>query len=312
MRRLTVSLLSFLALTLVFGVALQATAPVAAQESNETNATVVEISLGENGDPVSATDREQVRTAISRRLDGVSGYNGTVDSSEDGLVLRLRPATPPRVIDRLLQRGAFSLLVRTPNASSVEVLSNEDVDRAGDTRVQGGTALVPIQLTDSGAGEFSGTLQQLNVTDNPSACDGTDRTGYCLIVRLDGSVVNAAGVTPKLAAAVDSGEFNRTRSLFLTASERSQVDRLRLALPTEPLSVPATVGSVRNVSSTETTTTATATVTAAETATTTASAGSNDSSTTGASGASGPGFTPGTVVVALLALRVVVRQRARN
>lgn len=312
MRRLTLSLLSLLGLALVFAFALQATAPVAAQESSDTNVTVVEISLGEDGAPVSDQEREQVEDAISRRLSGVSGYNGTIASSDDGLVLRLRPAAPPRVIDRLLQRGNFSFVARTPNATGVEVLSNEDVERVGATSVQSGTPFVPIQLTDSGVGEFSATLQQLNVTANPSACDSTNRTGYCLIVQLDGATLNAAGVTPPLAAAIESGEFNQTRSFFLTAPERSQVDRLRLALATEPLPVSTTATSVRNVSLTEQTATATATVTPTETAATTVSAGSNETSTTGSSGASGPGFTPVAVVTALFALALFAGQRARN
>jgi hypothetical protein len=320
MRRLTVFLPSLLVLALVFALALQATGPVVAQEPSDTNVTVVEISLGEDGERVSDLERERVETAILRRLSGVSGYNGTIERSDGGLVLRLRPAAPPRVIDRLLQRGNFSFVARTPNATGVEVLSNEDVDRVGASRVQSGTPFVPIQLTDSGVREFSATLQQLNVTDNPSACDSTNRTGYCLIVQLDGSALNAAGVTPPLAAAIESGEFNQTGSFFLTTPERSQVDRLRLALATEPLPVSATASSVRNVSSTEptatttTTATATATITATETAATTATAGSNDTRTTGSSGASGPGFTPAAVVTALLALALgpFARQRARN
>jgi len=310
-----IALLAFLlALALVSPVALPAVGPVAGQESSDANATVVEITLGEDGEPVSDRERQQVGATISRRLSGVSGYNGTIESSGEGLVLQLRPAAPPRVVDRLLQRGNFSFVARTPAVNGVEVLSNDDVDRVGAARMQGGTPFVPIQLTDRGAEEFSATVRRLNVTANPGACDGTNQTGYCLIVQLDGTALNTAGVTPRLADAIENDQFNRSKSFFLTTSERSEVERLRVALATEPLPVPATASSVRNTSSADanSTTTATPTETETETTTATVTAGPTDTPTTDPSGASGPGFTPTAVVVALLVIGLFARQRVHN
>lgn len=304
--------LPLVALAVVVALALSAAVvgPVGAQTAtpapttdappeNATNGTVIEVSFTD-----SPADGERRRTAgvIQARLNGSPGYNGSVRATEDGLVVAVQPTAPPAVVDLLLQGGNVTVTATTPGGSGATLFDNSDVRRAGGLRSGAGAVVLPVYLTPDGAEDMSATLLRLNHTDNPERCDQGTRAGYCLVVRLDGSVVNTAGITPRFAEVVAAGNFTGSRG-FAVATERvDPAVRLQVALAAGRLPAEVTATSVENVTALdESTTTPGAgpptTRPDVSPTTTPANGSAGDSSTVGGGT---PGFTPMALVLAVL------------
>lgn len=282
---------------------------------NGTVGTVIEVSFAET---LTDAERERAAAVIETRLAGSPGYNGTVRVTADGLLLQVRPTAPPAVVDLLLQRGNVTVTARTPEVSGVTLFTNADVRGTGSLRPGSDAVVLPVYLTRGGAQNMSATLVRLNLTANPGSCDRANRTGYCLLVTLDGSVVNTAGITPRFAEVVEAGNFTGERGFAVATETLNPAVRLQVALAAEPLPANATATSVENVTAFEP---GTATPTADPPATTDGSPtgtadstpgdGSSDGDATTAGGGT-PGFTPAALVLAGLALAALVAQSVRS
>lgn len=247
-------------LGLIALVAAAAPAPAAAQtatpggETNGTNATAAPNGTAiavEFDRQLSPAERERAVRTIERRLNGSPTYEGSVETAGDRFVVQVRPVAPPAVVELLLQRGNLTVTARNPEVTGVRLFSNAGVARVGDIRTSGGTAVLPVQLTRESAGRLSATLSRLNHTSNPGGCDAAARSGYCLVVSLDGRVVNTAGITAPFAAAIADGRFNDTGRFGLSASDAGDVVRMQVALAGAPLPANATAAGVENVSTFE-------------------------------------------------------------
>lgn len=269
---------------------------------NATVETVVEVSFER---PVTAAERQQAADTLAARLNGSAGFDGTVRPAGDGVVVRLRPAASPAVVDLLLRRGNVTVTAHSPNASGVELFSNADVAQVGEIRRGLQAASLPVFLTPEAAGTLSTTLQRLGHTANPGSCDVENRTGYCLSVRLDGSVVSTAGITPGFADAIESGNFTGARGFALSASSLDTVTRLQVALAGQPLPANATATSVENVTLDPGTPTDPTPTDTSPTDTATPGTSTPDRSTT--TGGGSPGFTLLATVLALALLAYTVR-----
>lgn len=296
------------ALALLAAVALLAlaagAAPAGAQTAtptddadNATVETVVEVSFDH---PLSAAERRQAADTLAARLNGSAGFEGSARATEEGVTVRLRPAASPPVVDLLLQRGNVTVTAHSPNATGT-LFSNAGVARVGEIRRGLQASSLPVYLTPEAADTLSTTLQRLGHTANPGSCDVANRTGYCLSVRLDGSVVSTAGITAGFADAIESGNFTGTRGFALSATSLDTVTRLQVALAARPLPANATAASVENVtvdSGTPTGSTPTdASPTDTETVGTPTPGGSPTTTGTGS-----PGFTLPAAVLSLLVL----------
>jgi len=215
-----------------------------AADADETVGTEIAVTFDRE---LSAVEREVAAQAIADRLAGSPGYNGTVEAAGDRLVVQVRPTAPPAVVDLLLQRGNVTVTARSPAVEGARLFTNRGVAEVGGIRRSGGTTVLPVRLTADAAGRLSGTLQRLNLTDNLGGCDAANRSGYCLVVALDGEVVNTASITPAFAAAVEDGSFNDSRAFGLSAEDPGTVVRMQVALAAEPLPANATAARVENV-----------------------------------------------------------------
>ena len=278
-----------------------ATPTPTAPAENGTNGTVIEASFA--GSPADS-ERRRAAEVVEARLAGSPGYNGTVRTTDDGVLIEVRPAAPPAVVDLLVQGGNVTVTASTPEGSGAVLFDNSDVRRAGSLQAGSGAVVVPVYLTPDGAANMSATLVRLNHTANPERCEEGTRSGYCLVVRLDGSVVNTAGITPRFAEVVAAGNFTGSRG-FAVATERvNPAVRLQVALAAGRLPAEVTATSVRNV----TTFDQPAATPGADPSTTqpgvspTATPANDSSGGTSATGGGSPGFTPAVLVLAALVL----------
>jgi hypothetical protein len=275
--------------------------PAAAQSddgANATNTTVIDVAVPQE-------DLNRTGRVLTARVARTPWMNGTVEPIAGGVRVRLTPAAQPSVVDQLTQPGNVTVQAQAPDAGRTLLFDNRGVDRVGSLQSQSGVSYVPVTLTAAGAGRFSAVLSRLNVTANPASCDVANGTGYCLFVTLDGETVSTAGVTGPLAAAVEDGSFNESRSFSLTAGSFDSLTDLRVALAGPALPESASVAAVRNVS----TGTAPPPATDPEpTATPTATATPDPTTTTGGGT---PGFAPATLLAAVLAL-LALAHRVRN
>jgi hypothetical protein len=293
--------------------------PADGDGGNGTVGTVIEVSFAD-----SLTDAQRQRAAgvIQARLAGSPGYNGTVRTTEEGLLLRVQPTAPPAVVDLLLQRGNVTVTARTPEVTGVTLFTNADVRGTGSLRPGSGAVVLPVYLTPGGAQNMSATLVRLNHTANPGQCDRANRTGYCLLVRLDGSVVNTAGITPRFAEVVAAGNFTGERGFAVATETLNPAVRLQVALAAGPLPAEATATSVENVTAfddpggTATPTADPPTTESDGSSTATPTDGSPSDSGPAAgdttTGDGSPGFTPGALVLATLALAALAAQTLRS
>lgn len=317
-------LLALLAVAAALALAAGA-APAGAQTATPTDApangsgddavgTVIEVSFA---DSLTDAERRRAVSVIEARLAGSPGYNGTVRTTADGLLVQVRPTAPPAVVDLLLQRGTVTVTARTPEVSGVTLFTNADVRGTGSLRPGSDAVVLPVYLTRGGAQNMSETLVRLNHTANPGQCDRANRTGYCLLVTLDGSVVNTAGITPRFAEVVEAGNFTGERGFAVATETLDPAVRLQVALAAEPLPANATATSVENVTAFEQGGTATADPPATTDGPPTATpaegspgGGSPDDTTTAGGGT--PGFTPAALALAALALVALAAQTVRS
>lgn len=291
-------------------------------DANGTVGTVIEVSFAET---LSDAERQRAAGVIEARLAGSPGYNGTVRTTEEGLLLQVRPTAPPAVVDLLLQRGNVTVTARTPEGSGATLFTNADVRGTGSLRPGSGAVILPVYLTPDGAQQMSETLVRLNHTSNPGSCDQANRTGYCLLVTLDGSVVNVAGITPRFAEVVEAGNFTGERGFAVATETLDPAVRLQVALAAGPLPANATAASVENVTAfdgageTPTDGPSTATPGEGSPTATPADGPSTETPTDGAdtetpvtTGDGSPGFTPAALLVALLALAALLVQTLRS
>ncbi len=286
---------------------------------NGTVGTLIEVSFA---DALTDAERQRAAGVIEARLAGSPGYNGTVRTTDDGLLVQVRPTAPPAVVDLLLQRGNVAVTARTPEVSGVTLFTNADVRGTGSLRPGSGAVVLPVYLTPGGAQNMSATLVRLNHTANPGRCDRGNRTGYCLLVRLDGSVVNTAGLTPRFAEVVEAGNFTGERGFAVATETLDPAVRLQVALAADPLPANATATSVENVTALDDpdgTTTPTADPPTTEsdappTATPADGSSSNSGPAAGdtTTGGGTPGFTPAALVLATLALAALAAQTLRS
>jgi len=293
--------------------------PTNGSDADSAVGTVIEVSFAD-----SLTDAERRRAVgvLEARLAGSPGYNGTVRTTEEGLLLQVQPTAPPAVVDLLLQRGNVTVTARTPGRSGAMLFTNADVRGTGSLRPGSDAVVLPVYLTPEAAGDMSATLVRLNHTANPGSCDRANRTGYCLLVALDGSVVNVAGITPRFADVVEAGNFTGERGFAVATETVDPAVRLQVALAADPLPANATATSVENVTAFgESDGTGTPTdgppATTDGSPTATPADGSPDGSppddggdTTAGGGT--PGFTPATLALVALALAALAAQTVRS
>jgi len=314
---------------LVLALSTAVVAPAGAQTATPANdsgagddgavGTVIEVSFA---DALSEDERVRAAGILEARLSGSPGYEGTVRTTADGLLVQVRPTAPPAVVDLLLQRGDVTVTARNPDVQGVELFDNAGVARTGELRRGTGAVILPVYLMPEAAGGMSETLVRLNHTTNPGSCDQANRTGHCLLVRLDGSVVNVAGITPRFADVVAAGNFTGDRGFAVATGTLDPAVRLQVALAADPLPATATATRVENVTALEGTDgTPTADPVTTEpggspTATpadgSPGGAESPPSDTPVTTGGGTPGFTPVALLLAVLALAALAAQTDRS
>jgi hypothetical protein len=294
--------------------------PTNGSEADDAVGTAIEVSFDGS---LTEAERERAAGVVEARLAGSPGYNGTVRTTEEGLVVQVRPTAPPAVVDLLLQQGNVTVTAHTPEGSDATLFTNADVRGTGGLRQGSGAVVLPVYLTPGGAQNMSATLVRLNHTSNPGSCDQANRTGYCLLVGLDGSVVNTAGITPRFADVVEAGNFTGERGFAVATETVDPAVRLQVALAAVPLPANATATGVENVTAfeggTETPTDGPSTAAPGEDSPTATPAGGPSNGTLRGgtetpvtAGDGSPGFTPAALLVALLALAALAAQTLRS
>ena len=209
---------------------------------------------------VTAETRQQTVETIQAKINrgGLSGGSVTDQRSATGehyVVVDVPNANTTQVLNLIGDRGEVNVVahypVETDNGTEYRnetVLTNRQLERAqigvADT-TQSGQPHVPITLSEADGQNYSEALVDLEFTSSEATgserCryrDNPEDAGYCLYTVLDGEVVYAASLTPRLAESIESGEFEKAPTFLMQTTSMDEAQALQVnlragALPAE-------------------------------------------------------------------------------
>ncbi|GGN06890.1 preprotein translocase subunit SecD [Halarchaeum nitratireducens] len=198
---------------------------------------------------VTAATRDEIVETLSNKVNslGFSGAQVSVQSTVGGdahyVVVEVPNADLSEVRDLVNSRGQVAVLAYHPVNASAQtndtVLTNDDIRRVSDARMQEGTfgsvPVVPITLTEEGGASFAEAMQRYGYTSSAgiSNCqypNGTPGDEYCLITTRDSEVVGTYGMGETLASSIERGDFQTTNSFVLQTNSMSEARQIAIDL----------------------------------------------------------------------------------
>jgi preprotein translocase subunit SecD len=214
-------------------------------------------------DGVTEATRERAVRVLENKINrvGLSGGSAattTTPTGETFVLVEVPDADREAVIDLIGSEGRVSLVAHFPGqrgnettTRDVALLTREDLTSINPAR-QATAELpprVPVALSDAAARNFTNAMNAFGFTSDrgiencgldvdDSDADPAAFPGYCLYTVSDGEVVYAAEMGEGLAGLLESREFLKDPSFFITAGNYSEARQLSVdlqagALPTE-------------------------------------------------------------------------------
>jgi preprotein translocase subunit SecD len=176
---------------------------------------------GETRDGVTEDTRAQTVEILSNKINEAGLSGGTVQqietpTGENFVLVEVPDANRQRVVELVNQRGTVRVDAYYATDGSYEqttVLERDDFQSIG-TAQQGGQGRlpnVPVTVREEVAPDFQQRMIETGVAgEGGSRCSyeqDPENTGACLLLVVDGQVVNSFGMSPSLAADMRSGDW---------------------------------------------------------------------------------------------------------
>ncbi|WP_416840308.1 preprotein translocase subunit SecD [Haloferax sp. DFSO52] len=234
-------------------------------ESNTVEATIENVSTDELGqaldaagythgevrDGVTETTREETVRVLESKINEAGLSGGTVQqvttaTGEHFILVEVPNRDRQDVVDLVGERGTVQIDIYYPtteNGSRVyetreAVLTQADFTSIGTAQEPqtGGGAFVPVSVRDEPAEDFqqdvveTGLAQQGGTRCTYMDEDGRDTTDACLLLVVNGEVVNAFGMSPGLADGMRSGEWADAPSFQLQTRNTTEAQEIAINL----------------------------------------------------------------------------------
>ncbi|WP_232686442.1 preprotein translocase subunit SecD [Halobacterium zhouii] len=195
---------------------------------------------------VTETTRQTIISTIQSKIDatGFSGANVYQTTTQTGarthyIVVEVPGQNASQVKSLITGRGEVELWAYYPKngtQTNATVLQSEDLQEVSPPQTnQRGRPIVPVVLTSDAAQEFANDLQQYGFTSGQGVSNCQFQTtgnepDYCLLTVLDDEVVYSASMGPGLANSIESGDFVKRPSFYITANSMSEARQLQVNL----------------------------------------------------------------------------------
>ena len=176
----------------------------------------------ETRDGVTEETRSQTVDILSNKINEAGLSGGTVQqiqtpTGENFILVEVPDANRQRVVELVNQRGSVRVDAYYPTGNGTHeqttVLEQDDFQSIGNAQQGGEGQLpnVPVVVREDVAPEFQGQMVDTGVAgQGGSRCSyetSPNGTDPCLLLIVDGQVVNSFGMSPQLAASMQSGDW---------------------------------------------------------------------------------------------------------
>jgi preprotein translocase subunit SecD len=187
-------------------------------------------------DGVTEETRTQTVDILSNKINEAGLSGGTVQqiqtpTGENFILIEVPDANRQRVVDLVNQRGTVRVDAYYPTDGGYEqetVLEQDDFQSIGNAEQGGEGQLpnVPVVVRDDVAPEFQNRMVETGLASQggsrcsySTAPNGTDA---CLLLIVDGQVVNSFGMSPRLADGMRSGDWAQDPRFILQTQKFSE------------------------------------------------------------------------------------------
>jgi preprotein translocase subunit SecD len=179
-------------------------------------------SYGQTRDGVTEETRTQTVEILSNKINEAGLSGGTVQqittpTGENFILVEVPDANRQRVVELVNQRGTVRVdayyPTRNESYEQTTALERDDFQSIGTARQGGEGQLpnVPVTIRDDAAPDFQQRMMSTGVaSEGGSRCSyerDPQSTGPCLLLVVDGQVVNSFGMSPGLAGDMQSGDW---------------------------------------------------------------------------------------------------------
>ncbi|ADJ14316.1 preprotein translocase subunit SecD [Halalkalicoccus jeotgali] len=162
----------------------------------------------------------------------------TSSTGEQFVVVEVPGEDRGTVIDLIEDRGFVEVYAHHPTEegyTNTTAIQPDDINSIGSPQDEPPYGPhIGITLTEEGAEDFSGVMQETGFTqEGVEACrwdQNRDDPGYCLLTVVDGEVVYSASLGESLAASMESGTYANDPSFVMSGRSIEDVRELRVNL----------------------------------------------------------------------------------
>jgi len=195
-------------------------------------------------DGVTEQTRSQTVDILSNKINEAGLSGGTVQqiqtpTGENYILIEVPDENRQRVVDLVNQRGTVRVDAYYPTGSGYEqetVLEQDDFQSIGNAQQGGEGQLpnVPVVVRESVATDFQQRMVETGVaSQGGSRCQyeiAPNSTDACLLLIVDGEVVNSFGMSPGLASGMRSGEWAQDPRFILQTQNFSESRQVAINL----------------------------------------------------------------------------------
>ncbi|WP_049935030.1 preprotein translocase subunit SecD [Haloplanus natans] len=210
----------------------------------------------ETREGVTEQTRAQAVDILSNKINEAGLSGGTVQqiqtpTGENYILIEVPDENRQRVVDLVNQRGSVRVDAYYPTDSGYEqrtVLEQDDFQSIGNAQQGGEGQLpnVPVVVRESVAPEFQQAMIRTGLaSQGGSRCSYTTNpngTDACLLLIVDGQVVNSFGMSPGLASGMRSGEWAQDPRFILQTRNFSAARQVAINLRAGALPAPLDIG----------------------------------------------------------------------
>jgi len=201
-------------------------------------------SYGSTRDGVTEATRTQAIDILSSKINEAGLSGGTVQqiqtpTGENYILIEVPNEDRQSVVDLVNERGNVRVDVYYPSGGDYQqdtVLEQDDFQSIGNARQGGDGQLpnVPVVVREDVAPQYQQRMVETGIADQGgSRCryqSSPDETDPCLLLIVDGNVVNAFGMSPDLAASMRSGEWAQDPRFILQTTNFSEAREVAINL----------------------------------------------------------------------------------
>ena len=199
---------------------------------------------GETRNGVTEQTRAQTVDILSNKINEAGLSGGTVQqiqtpTGENFILIEVPDANRQRVVDLVNQRGTVRVDAYYPTEDGYDqttVLEQDDFQSIGNAQQGGEGQLpnVPVVVREDVAPDFQQRMVETGVAgQGGSRCSyqtSPNSTDSCLLLIVDGQVVNSFGMSPGLAASMQSGEWAQDPRFILQTQNFSESRQVAINL----------------------------------------------------------------------------------